>query len=130
MTDQKINAIVLQIKHLREQINDDLLTMTFCKYSVEDFLTKTIDLARNHKLDPAKIFIDKRLYAGENAAATYEADCKILLECLEKFKLYVEMCDNFSEVFDPANTFKVSGNNIVVLKNGNKDNPQTTLRRP
>lgn len=120
--EEKLDVLVLEIKQLREQLNDDLLSMTFCKYSPSDFLTKVIELARDHNLDPSEIFIDRRLYFGEDAIATYEADCKILIDCLEKFKLYVEMCDNFGELFKLENKFTVSGNNIVVIKNGNREN--------
>lgn len=114
--NENLNVTVLQIGELAKQLDEDLLTMNCAKYNSNTFLTKTITLTRNSKLNPADVFIDKRLYYGDDWLAQYETDCKILIDCLEKFSLYAEMCDGFDLLFDINNGFKVAGDNIVVIK--------------
>lgn len=113
-----LKAIVIEIDELYNQLTEDLLSMNHCKYSANEFLNKVFTVARDKELDPADVFTDRRMYYGENAVEEYTMDCKILIECLEKIKLYSEMSEGFKSIYDLNNTFAVSHTKIVVIKNG------------
>jgi len=113
---EQLNVTVLQIGELNKQISEDLLGMNCAKYNSNSFLTKTVELTRDNKLSPTEVFIDKRLYYGDDWLSQYETDCKILIECLEKFALYAEMCEGFDQLFDINNGFKIANDNIVVIR--------------
>lgn len=120
MSDSPFAVETITITQLVKQINDLLISMNCCKYDAVKFLEKSIDMMRDaskegKEFQASEIFIDRRLYHGKTEYEDYRQDCKILIECLELFKLYFDMSESTPLLFDPKNRYKVDQLNIVIV---------------